>query len=249
MVKYLVVILTIIIVSSSCQKSEDRSCLKSTGEIALIDYVFESFDSLNLYDDIKYTLVPDTIFKVEVKGGENLINHINVVMNNNVLKVTNENKCKFLRSFKEKVEVKIHVQDLNYIHFEGSEQLVSSDTLHASELRLLIRDGAGGVDLTVKNGYTSGVISHGWGSFTLRGETLFAYLNCNTNSSCDSRSLKVVNELRVNSNTQGDMYVGASGANNFFGIINQKGNIYFEGAADNTLFTFNDEGDILDLNN
>ncbi len=249
MVKYFLIILTIGSVFSSCKKSEDRSCFKSTGELKSIDYTFESFDTISLYDDIKYTLVPDTIFKVEVEGGENLIQHVNVIYENNALKVLNENKCNFLRSFKEKVEVKIHVQDLNYIHFEGSEYLISSDTLHASELRFFIRDGAGDVDLTVKNGYTSGVVSHGWGNFTLRGETIFAYLNCNTNSSCDTRLLKVTNELRVNSNTQGDMYVDVSETNIFEGVINQKGNIFYEGTPLNTFFTINNEGDIIDLNN
>lgn len=249
MVKYLVIISLFAIALFGCQKPEERSCFKSIGELSSYDTIFSSFDTLRLYDDIEYSLVPDTIFRIEVEGGKNLINHVSLELENNSLIVMNKNKCNFLRKLNEKIKVTIHVQDVNYIHYEGSEELISSDTLHSSELRFFIRDGVGDVDLTVNNGYTSGVVSHGWGSFILRGKTLYAYLNCNTNSYCDASALAVEYDLRVNSNTQGDMYVNADGTNYFQALINQKGNIFYEGTPGLTSFDINHEGDIIHLNN
>lgn len=205
-----------------------------------------SFDSLRLYDNLKYVLIQDSIFKVKVEGGENVIQHVKIENENNTLTVKNENKCNFLRSFDEKMTVYIHCLDVNFIHFEGSDQMKSQDTLFSSELRLLIRDGAGEVDLTVNNGFMSAVVTHGWGNFILRGKTLDAFLNCNTNSYCDTRELEVVNTLNVNSNTQGDMIVNAN-VDDFHCVLHQKGNVYYEGNPLTTSFEYFGEGEVLYL--
>lgn len=248
MVRIVLVITILLLFSLSCKKAEDRSCFKSIGEKSSLDTSMQAYDTLKLYDDINYVIVPDTAFKVEVEGGENLIKHIKMVNENNTLSITNENKCNFLRKLNEKVTVFIHGSHINYIYYEGSESLTSIDTLFSNELRLFIRDGVGDVDLTIENGYTSAVISHGWGNFTLRGKTLSAFLNCSTNSTCDTRELKINNELKVSSNTQGDMYVNAD-VEFFHCIIHQKGNIFYEGTPTQTSFEYYHEGDIIDLNN
>ena len=249
MVVRLSLILCLVVFAFSCKKAEDRICFKSIGKEKSIETIVDSYDTLRLYDDIKYQLIPDTIFKVEVIGGENLIKHIDVQHANNTLTVENNNKCNFLRRLDERVTVKIYTSDLNYIQYEGSEELKSTDTLYSSVLRLNIRDGAGDVDLTVLNGYTSAVVSHGFGGFRISGQTLNAFLNCNTNSTCDARSLKVSQELNVNSNTQGDMYVNATGTDSFVGVTNQQGNIYYLGIPDLTEFKNYHTGEIINLNN
>lgn len=248
MVKLFFIIALLVLVSLSCKKAEDRSCFKSIGEKSSLDSSMQAYDTLMLYDDINYVIVPDTEFKVKVEGGENLIKHIKMVNKNSTLSITNENKCNFLRKLDEKVTVFIHGNGINFVYYEGSESLISKDTLFANELRLFIRDGVGDVDLTIENGYTSAVISHGWGNFTLRGKTSSAFLNCSTNSTCDTRGLMVNNQLNVNSNTQGDMYVNAD-VELFHCMIHQKGNIYYEGTPSQTSFEYYHEGDIIDLNN
>lgn len=247
MVKYLIFILSIVVVVS-CKKPSDRTCFKSTGEVITMDTLLGGFDSLALYDDLEYYIVPDSIEKLRIVGGENLVKHIRVVNEQNGLTIANDNKCNFLRGLNQKVKVYIHSPEINHIYYEGSERLESTDTLKAAELRLLVRDGAGRIDLTVENGYTSAVVSHGWGDFTLRGQTISAFLNCSTNSYCDTRSLNVITTLHVNSNTQGDMYVNAEGTE-FKCTIHQRGNIYYTGNPVSTDFTYNDQGDIIHLTN
>jgi hypothetical protein len=249
MVKRASLIVCLVIFALSCKKAEDRSCFKGIGDEKSLETMVGTFDTLRLFDDINYQLIPDTVFKVEVIGGENLIKHIEIGQANNSLTIENNNKCNFLRKFDEKVTVKIHVSDLNYIQYEGSEELKSTDTLYASELRLFVRDGAGDVDLTVVNGYTSAVIAYGFGNFHISGQTLYAFLNCNTNSTCDATALSVALELNVNSSSQGDMYVNAQGTDYFVGVTNQKGNIFYKGIPDLTAFKNNHTGEIINLNN
>ena len=195
----------------SCKKAEDRTCFKFVGDEATKTISLQQMDSLYLYDNLIYTLIPDTGNFVELVGGENLLNHIECINSNNKLEVRNNNKCNFLRSYKKKVNAYIHVKEIKFIHFEGAEKLTNQDTLTSGELRLFIRDGAGPVELTVDNGYMSAAISHGWGDFTLHGFTENAFLNCNTNSFCNTTDLFVDTELNVYSNTGGNMTVNATG--------------------------------------
>lgn len=233
----------------SCKKAENRKCFKGSGEDAeQVIVTDKNIDTLYLYDDIYYTLEQGEETKVVLTGGENLLSHIQVEFNNGRLTVENQNKCKFLRSYKEQIRAKIYVDSITYIHYEGSKELMSKDTLRSNELRIIITDGAGSTDLTLVNGYTSATVTHGFGDFTLRGKTISAYLHCNTNSFCDTRSFDIQNFLIVYSNTVGNMKVNAS-TNHFAATINQSGNIEYTGTPLVETLIFKGSGKVISLNN
>lgn len=239
--------IVIFIALCSCKKAENRSCFKNAGNEKTEVISLKSIDSLFLYDNIIYTLIPDTITFLELSGGENLLNHIEYLDFDKKLVIRNNNKCNFLRSFKKKIKAAIHIQKINYIHYEGTEGLKNKDTLKSGELRLIIRDGAGPVDLTVKNSYQSAVITHGWGDFTLRGSSSSVFLNCNTNSFCNTVDLKVKNTLKVLSNTGGNMTVNSEGTN-LEAIIKRDGNILYEGTPNTIDLDKTGDGMLIKLN-
>ena len=241
---FYIVLLSIIVFS--CKKSEDRSCFKFVGDSSTKIISLGKTDSLYLYDNIIYTLVPDTVNFVELKGGENLLNHIECLSFNEKLEVRNNNKCNFLRSYKKKVEAFIHVKEIRYIHYEGTENLFNKDTLKSGELRLIIRDGAGPVELTVENGYMSAAVTHGWGNFTLHGMAYSAFLNCSTNSYCNTTNLNVETSLKVYSTTGGDMTVNAEGTD-FHATIKRDGNILYTGVPNSILVEDNGDGEVVGI--
>lgn len=242
---WIYIFLTLIILSS-CKKAEDRSCLKNAGDETTKIVSLESTDSLFLYNNIIYTIIPDTSSYVELIGGKNLLNHIECLSFDQKLEVRNNNNCNFLRSFKKKVKANIHVEKITFIHFEGTESLSNLDTLISGELRLVIRDGAGPVDFTVKNGYMSAVVTHGWGDFTLRGSTSSAFLNCSTNSFCNTIDLHVESELKVYSNTGGNMTINASGTI-LDAIIKRDGNILYKGNPSSIKIDKSGSGELIKL--
>lgn len=247
MKEYLMIL--IILVFFSCEKAEDRVCFKSTGDHSERTInTLENIDSLNLYDDIYYTLQQSNETKVVLTGGKNLLAHIDVDFNNGNLTINNNNKCKFLRSYKNKIRAKIYVDSITYIYYEGAKELISKDTLRSKELRLLIRDGAGSTDLTLINGYTSATVTNGFGDFTLKGKTLYGFLSCSSNSYCDTRSFLVNNELVVKSNTVGKMLVNVN-QSKLFATIHKSGNIEYVGDPTSIVLTNNGEGYLVDLNN
>jgi hypothetical protein len=246
MKNYWIYIIVISFIAISCKKAEDRTCFKFVGDESTKIISLEKTDSLYLFDNVVYTLVPDTINYVELKGGENLLNHIECLHYDDKLEVRNNNKCNFLRSYKKKVEAFIHVKNIRFIHFEGAEKLINQDTLKSGELRLIIRDGAGPVELTVENGYMSATITHGWGDFTLHGTTYSAFLNCNTNSFCNTSDLNVDTDLKVYSNTEGNMTVNADGTN-LHAITKRGGDILYKGVPNSIEIEDPGDGEVIGI--
>lgn len=223
---YLTVML---LVFFSCKKPEDRLCFKVVGEERQLDFEFEEdFDTLILKGDLTYEIVPDTVNKIQLIGGANLIKHIDFSANNGRLEIQNINKCDFLRDRTQKVKAKLHVKELSFLIYEGTNSLTFLDTIKSSELRVYNRDGAGTLDLLVSTGYLEVVVEYGWADYKVAGNSLFTYLACNTNSFCDARELKTNSWLNVLSNTEGDMLVNAS-TEEFVPRIHSGGNIKYTG--------------------
>ncbi|WP_159038554.1 GIN domain-containing protein [Brumimicrobium mesophilum] len=239
----------IVLAFLSCKKAEDRRCLKFVGEDA--ERIIETdldIDSLFLSDDLYYSLAQGNETKIVLTGGENLLSHIDVRINNGGLSIENDNKCKFLRSYKNKINAKIYVDSITYIYYEGSKKLTSIDTLRSNELRLIIRDGAGSADLTLVNGYTSAIVSNGFGDITLRGKTNYGFLHCNSNGFCDARMLNVDGWLNVFSNTVGVMKINAN-ETVLEATIKQSGNIEYVGTPISSTVHLEGSGKVISLNN
>ncbi|PKR80762.1 hypothetical protein CW751_08300 [Brumimicrobium salinarum] len=249
MLKKSSILLVFTFVFFACKKAEDRACFKGKGDDASLEYVLPiQVDSLMLYDNLFYTLIDSDEHKVVLKGGDNLLKHIDVQVGDKKLTLRNKNKCSFLRSFKNEIHAYIYVDTVRSIHYEGSKQLLSKDTLFSNELRLMITDGAGDVNLILKNSYTSAVITHGFGNFKLSGYTNAAFLHCNTNSYCDTRKLKVTHGLNVISNTVSNMLINAN-SHSFKAEIYESGNIKYVGNPGTVSFSKYGKGNLIDLNN
>lgn len=247
--KNTILFLILIIGLFSCKKAQERSCFKGKGDIVTTEVALDNdIDSLVLHDDIYYTLIPGKESKVVLTGGENLLPFIDFHSENGKLTVRNKNKCKFLRSLKNKIYASIYVDSITFIEYYGSRGLHNEDTLRSGELRLVITDGAGEVNLTLNNGYTSAVITYGVGNFILNGQASIGYLRCSKNSYCDTRNFKTLQKLIVNSNTQADMIVNANNTH-LTADIGQKGNIIYTGSPTEKSVTYNGQGKLIHLGN
>ena len=212
----------------SCTKPDNRRCFKSAGDETEKVIELEGFDKLYLREKIRYVLVQDTIEKIVLKGGENLLNFIEYSIVDGKLEISNENTCAFLRSFKKVVTAEIHFKELINIHFEGTEPLTNEGTLQFNWLTFLIRDGAGSVDLKMNAEAIHATISHGWGDFTFSGQVSFASFNINSNGFCNTYGLQVLDSITVISKTQGTVKVNAANAQ-FKAEINGDGDIWYIG--------------------
>ncbi len=197
---------------SACKKAENRRCFKTVGSEATKTLILPTFDKLLLKEHIEYVLIQDSTNQLIIRGGENVINFIAWELDDeNRLKIENKNKCSFLRKLSNKIIVEIHYTEVNDIHFEGTENLTNVGTLKGSYLSLLIRDGAGSVNLNLDVPLTYADISHGWGDYTFTGKTEYAEIRARSNGYCNVFGLKVRDSIYTSSSTAGTIKLKADG--------------------------------------
>jgi len=221
--KWLILISLIV----SCKKPENRRCFKNSGELAIIVYEFGAFNQLQLKEHLSYKLIQDSTNKVVVRGGNNLLNFVEVIGENGVLSITNKNRCNYLRSY-EIPTVEIHYTKLINILFEGTERLYNEDTLITDYLTLTLRDGAGEIDLNVKAIDVNAINTHGWGRLTLKGETQSLRGNLMGDGKFDFSQITSTSQLKLITSSSIDQRVKADGIH-LSVELNGVGNIYYYG--------------------
>lgn len=242
----LIFILSIVV--SACKKPEDRSCWKFTGEEVSKTIEVDPFEQLQVQEHIECVLVQDSVFKVVLTGGENLLNLVDVQVENNKMTIHNRNKCNFLRSYKKKkIVAEIHFKNLFNIDFRGSDPLTNKDTLVTNWFTLAIKDGAGPVSLTIKADNVFAGVSHGWGDFTLNGSTNSAHFDVASNGYCDVTNLKIKDSLTFISRTSATCKINTQGVP-LRAETKSYGDIWYYGIPMSTDFEKLGEGDLIDKN-
>ena len=223
------ILFIIAFVLGSCKKAENRSCFKTIGDKAEKTIELPAFDKLFLKEHIEYILIQDSTDKLVLKGGENLLNFIHwSVDDDKLLYLENNNKCNFLRKLNQVITCEIHFTSLSNIQFEGTEPMSCIDTLNLPYFTMMIRDGAGSVNLTLKSLIISSDISHGWGDYTFSGTTDFAKIAARSNGFCDVRNLKIKDSVFVSSETAGKIKLNTEGIP-LRGEIKSLGDIWYYG--------------------
>jgi hypothetical protein len=228
--KQVVNLLIFTVLVTSCKKTEDRSCWKSAGNITDTAIYVNDFTKLSLNENMSFQLIQDSLNKIELHGGKNLLSKIQIEQaSDGSIEIKNLNKCNFLRYNSEPVLVKIHIKSLNYLAYRGTKTLMSPDTLHLSNFQFFMNDGAGSIDLklNVANSLL-GYISHGAGDFKLAGNATKATFNIMTQGSCDTRKLIVQNSVSIVSNANAPCYINAENISLKSEITGQ-GNVYYLG--------------------
>jgi hypothetical protein len=220
-------LLILIALVCSCKKPEQRACFKKSGELSIRTYDFGSFNQLHLKEHLSYKLIQDSTNKVIVRGGNNLLNFVEVIGENGQLTIENKNRCNYLRSY-EIPEVEIHYTKLINILFEGTEHLYNEDTLITDYLTLTLRDGAGHMELNVKAIDINAINTHGWGHLTLKGETQSLRANLMGDGKFDFSQVTAINQIRLITSSSVDQRVNAAGIP-LHVELNGVGNVYYYG--------------------
>lgn len=230
----------------SCKKAENRTCFKGWGEETSLEIPMADFDKLFLSAHLEYEIIQDSTNKLVIIGGDNMVNHVGWEITNGTLKLSNKNKCSFLRDERKTIKVEIHCTNVFNIFFEGSEPLNSRGKLKTDYFTLFIRDGAGPVSLDLDCVSVNADISHGWGDYTLKGTTQYAFIGARSNGFCDTRGLTVSDSIYVASESSGKIKVNV-GNLPLYGYLKSNGNIEYIGnpVSQNVLVT--GEGKVVDL--
>jgi hypothetical protein len=140
----------------SCEKPFD--CVKSSGPLRTRVYEGLQFEKLLVNKRINVVLIEGPQHKVEVQTGENLIDDIEVVVDGNLLRLTDNTTCNWVRDYGETV-VYVTAPNITQINSKTEQKISSSGVLHYPNLHILSIDeydgysgvGTGDFYLTIDN--------------------------------------------------------------------------------------------------
>lgn len=232
----------------SCEKSEDRNCFKSTGDGTTKEITLESFDKIYFGPHLKYTLVQDTVNKVIIYGGKNVVNFVETTIDSDGrLNLRNNNKCNFLRDYDNVITVEVHAKIVRNILFEGTYDLECPTTLNSDYLAVTITDGAGKLNLDVNAYQIFGNVTNGWCNFEFTGNVDYLNLQINGNGFGSTYGLQVSDSLDIISNTPELIKVNSDGCR-FRAQTKSTGDVWYIGYPQSVTWDAYGTGQLVDKN-
>lgn len=216
--------LTLIFVVASCKKENLCDCFKSTGPLATEYRNLGEFDSLFVEDNIEVHYTEGAKYEVMVEGGHNLIPLVKTTVENRYLKIRNDNKCNFVRTYKRKLIVHVTSPKIRSLYNYGSKSIVSVNTITADTIDYYIK-GSGDVYLNVSNTKTIGHI-HGNGDIYLKGNCYEHAVHATGQTFINAENLSTYYTWIFYKST-GIANINANGR--IVALMHGKGNVYYAG--------------------
>lgn len=151
----------------ACNKENAPDIIKSAGEEVTVTRELESFTELIILDEFDVELVYDSIFKVEVTFGKNIVNKVLTDVNNGILTLENGNKFNWVRKMGQRINVKVHCSNMAQIEMVGDGTLLNKDTFYADRI-YFEHAGTNDIDLILKSDWATFRCSN-VGNLTLKG--------------------------------------------------------------------------------
>lgn len=213
----------------SCKKEEDRTCFKSIGGESALEIKDLKMDKLYLKSKVKYVFIQDSLDRIVVRGGKNLINHIAFEYDNDsILHVSNKNKCKFLRKMNSPISVEFHFSKLSYIEVNSGDSIVSRGVIKVPFLKVEIADGASSIRLNVDVDSINTYARYGFTDITYSGKTKMCNANITYATAYNILDLNISQASFIRSATSQSIYVNANNIA-LTGEIWSNGNVYYKG--------------------
>lgn len=159
----------------SCRKPSERTCLKNAGVNNILKKEISLFEELIVNNDFDLTLIQDSLNLIEIEGGKNLIELLNIEEKNTKLILNNKNSCQFLRSYKKRIAAKLHYTRFNKITFTGSGSIINTGILTFDTLLIINENSSGSINLKVNANKVYSKIILGTTDVTISGKTNFSY--------------------------------------------------------------------------
>lgn len=216
----------------SCSK-EGGKCLSNTGPIITQERSITDFDSISVNDYVNLILTQDTMNRVSVEAGQNIINGISTEVIDRKLFIYNNNECNWLRSYNKPINVYVNVKNLMKVSYNSSGDVTSSNVIGSSFLWIDVWGGCGTIDLEL-NVYQGTFIEHmGTADFKLHGLCKINSIYAGDFGLFDCKDLET-DYTYIKNYGSNDCYIKVT--KYLDATIGSIGSIYFRGNPD-TLFT------------
>ncbi|MCK5028763.1 MAG: DUF2807 domain-containing protein [Bacteroidales bacterium] len=146
--------------------------LFNEGDIITKDIAISDFKEIHVNDIFEINLIQDTVCKIEVIAGSNLIPNLEFNVDaDKKLTINDNNSARWSRDY-DKIELNISVDTLRFLRLNSSSKIVSQNTLITPEIKIMsITDYSEiNINLNCDNCYIANSGTSG-GIINLQGET------------------------------------------------------------------------------
>lgn len=237
----------LILIIFACKKAEDRKCLKSAGSYSTKELVLGDFSTLNLGPHIEFTLVQDTVNKMVLSGPKNLLNFISSEIDDKgKLRVFNDNKCNFLRSYKKIVKATLHFKSIKKIISTISKDLKCSNFIQSEILSVEMPEGSGLLNLDV-NCNKIIVSGNGFCRINLRGTSNYGKFEIRDDFDLNAFGYNFLDSVNVS--TSSSMTTEVMAENCKLGAhISSSGSVWYKGVPSEIEYLRYGTGKLVDKN-
>jgi hypothetical protein len=218
------------------------NCITSNGKTIMQERILADFDSIDVRDYVNLIILQDSVNKVTVESGQNIISGITTEVINRQLIIRNLNKCNWLRSYNVPVNVFISVKNLMKIYYLSSGNVSTTNTLKSKSLTIEAWGGCGKIDLDmdIYQGYFA--LQIGTADFNLHGSCGISNIYSGDYGFFQCKNLKTRYTYVINSGSN-DCYVNSSYL--LEATIGSIGNIYYTGNPDSVVTHIQGAGQVI----
>jgi hypothetical protein len=218
---------------------------KGTGPLTTEERTLAPFTRIELKSDVDVIYHYDTIRRVKVTAGQNLIEKISTNVENGNLLIKNKNKYNWVRSYHPEIKVEIWLPDLTYIEaFDATGDINFVDTLKVEEFTLESFGSFGNYTLLLDTKRAYLKLNNGPANLNAKGKSENTYLYNAGFGINDTRELRS-NYVYIRSISTNSSYVYSINA--LDASIEATGNIYYLGNPTDVILTKKGSGEIIKL--
>lgn len=128
-----------VLVLQGCDSEKAWDCIQDAGQIINQEYEVEGFTKIQVWERVQLVIRQGEFQSVIVQTGENLINEVQVVVEDNILKVSDRNSCNHVRDYGI-TKVFVSVPDLKEIRNSSGLAVLGEGVIGFDELTLVSED-------------------------------------------------------------------------------------------------------------
>jgi hypothetical protein len=216
----------LVILLAGCAKENRWDCFKSYGDEITEERILDPFHSVHVKDRVDVEFHRDSIYRVEVRFGENIIEHIESRVEAGELHISNVATCNWVRDLSKRPLVRIYAPDLSYFENRCSGDIHFADTLYTDKFRYEQWESNGNVTLLLNTDFTEIQMHVGYCDVTVYGRTSVAELYSLSNGRLNARGFISPVTLSNNSSIQNiKLYAGEY----LYAEVNGSGSIFYVG--------------------
>jgi hypothetical protein len=210
--------------ATGCKK---KGCFESSGDNTTSTRATTPFYEIHAYDNINIVLTQDTTYAITIEAGSHLQPFIKADIQNNVLTLTNNSACSWLKGPSETITAHLSVKALARINLYGSGTITSANTLTGSSLFLDAYEAVSSVAITMQVQQLTLLIREENTEYDLSGSAAYASVYCGQKGTMNLGALQVV-KMDLDQRSIRDAHVWVTDELNV--RVQYKGNVYYKGS-------------------